>query len=41
MRSRRIVCAGHVARMGKIEMRRKLVVGKPERKRLLGKPKDR
>jgi hypothetical protein len=40
-KSRRIRWAGHVARMGEERKVYKVLVGKPEGKRLLGKPRHR
>jgi hypothetical protein len=37
--SRRIRCAGHLARMGKKRNAYRLLMGKPEGKRLIGSPK--
>jgi hypothetical protein len=41
MKSRRIRWAGHVARMGEKSNAYRIWVGKPEGKRLLGKPRCR
>jgi hypothetical protein len=41
IKSRRIRWAGHVARMGKGRGVYKVLVGKPERKRPLGRPRRR
>jgi hypothetical protein len=41
IKSRRMRWAGHVARMGKKRNAYRLLVGKPERKRLLGRPRRR
>jgi hypothetical protein len=39
MESRTMRCAGHVARMGKKKNACKILVGKPEGKRPLGRPR--
>lgn len=39
--TRRIRWAGHAARMGKVGGTNGILVGKPERKELLGKPRRR
>jgi hypothetical protein len=39
MKSRRMRCAGHVARIGESRKVYKVLVGKPEGKRTLGRPK--
>jgi hypothetical protein len=39
MKSRRMRWAGHVARMGKTRNAYRILVGKPEGKRLLGRPR--
>jgi hypothetical protein len=39
--SRRIWWAGHVARIGEVRKVYKVLVGRPERKRPLGKPRRR
>jgi hypothetical protein len=41
IKSRRMRWAGHVARMGRKRNVYKILVGKPEEKRLLGRPKYR
>ena len=41
IKSRRIRCTGHVARMGEMRSVYRVLVGKPEGKRLLGKPRRR
>jgi hypothetical protein len=41
VKSRRMRCAGHVARMGEDRGVYRLLVGKPEGKRLLGRPRRR
>jgi hypothetical protein len=41
IKSRRMRCAGHVARMGKKRNAYRLLVGKPEGKRPLGRPRHR
>jgi hypothetical protein len=41
IKSRRIKWAGHVARMGERRNAYKILVGKPEGRRLLGRPKHR
>jgi hypothetical protein len=41
MKSKRMRWAGHVARMGEERNVYKVLVGKPERKRPLGRPKSR
>jgi hypothetical protein len=41
VKSRRMRWAGHVARMGEIRGVHRVLVGKPERKRPLGKPRCR
>jgi hypothetical protein len=41
IKSRRVRWAGHVARMGARSNKYRIVVGKPERKRPLGKPRRR
>jgi hypothetical protein len=41
IKSRRMLWAGHVARMGKKRNAYRILVGKPEGKRPLGKPKRR
>jgi hypothetical protein len=41
IKSRRMRCAGHVARMGKKRKVYRLLVGKPEGKRPLGRPRHR
>jgi hypothetical protein len=41
VKSRRMRWAGHVARMGKDSGVHRVLVGKPERKRPLGKPRHR
>jgi hypothetical protein len=38
---RRMRCAGHVARMGEKKNAYRLLMGKPERKRPLGRPRCR
>jgi hypothetical protein len=38
---RRVRCAGHVVHMGEMRTAYKILVGKPERKRPLGKPRRR
>jgi hypothetical protein len=37
----RMICAGHVARMGKKRNAYRILVGKPEGKRPLGRPRSR
>ena len=41
IKSRRMRWAGHVARMGEERVAYRVLVGKPERKRSLGKPRHR
>jgi hypothetical protein len=41
IKSRRMRCVGHVARIGKKKSTNKIVVGKPEEKKSLRRPKDR
>jgi hypothetical protein len=41
IKSRRMRCAGHVARMGEKRNAFRLLVGKPERKKPLGRPRRR
>jgi hypothetical protein len=41
IKSRRMRCAGHVARIGEKRNGRRLLVGKPEGKRPLGRPRRR
>jgi len=41
IKSRRKRCAGHVARMGEERRAYRVLVGKPEAKRLLGRPRHR
>jgi hypothetical protein len=41
MKARRMRCAGHVARMGEKRNAYRLLVGKPERRRPLGRPRRR
>jgi hypothetical protein len=41
VKSRRMRCAGHVARMGEDRGVYRVLVGKPEGKRLLGRPRRR
>jgi hypothetical protein len=41
IKSRRMRCAGHVARMGEKRNAYRLFVGKPEGKRPLGRPRRR
>jgi hypothetical protein len=41
MKSRRMRWAGHVARMGKKRIAYRILVGKPEGKRPLGRPRSR
>jgi hypothetical protein len=41
IKSRRMRWAGHVARMGEKRNAHRILVGKPERKRPLGRPKHR
>jgi hypothetical protein len=41
MKSRRVIYAGHVARMGEKRNVYRILVGKPEGKRLLGRPRRR
>ena len=41
VKSRRMRCAGHVARMGEGRGVHRVLVGKPEGKRPLGRPKRR
>jgi hypothetical protein len=41
IQSRRMRCAGHVARMGKMKGEYKFLVGKPEGKRPFGRPRRR
>jgi hypothetical protein len=41
IKSRRMRWAGHVARMGETRKAYRILVGKPEGKRLLGRPKCR
>jgi hypothetical protein len=41
IKSRRMKWAGHVARMGETKYVYKILVGKPEGKRLLGRPRHR
>jgi hypothetical protein len=41
IKSRRMRWAGHVARMGEKRNRHRILVGKPERKRPLGRPRRR
>jgi hypothetical protein len=41
LKSRRMRWAGHVARMGKKRNAHRLLVGKPEGKRSLGRPRSR
>jgi hypothetical protein len=41
IKSRRMWCAGHVERMGERRGVNKVLVGKPERKRPLGRPRRR
>jgi hypothetical protein len=41
VKSRRLGCAGHVACMGKKTNACRILVGKPERKRPLGRPRRR
>ena len=41
VKSRRMRWAGHVARMGKDRVVHRVLVGKPEGKRLLGRPRRR
>jgi hypothetical protein len=41
MKSRRMKWAGHVARMGEEKKLYKVLVGYPERKRLIGRPRRR
>ena len=41
IKSRRMRWAGHVARMGEEESVHRVLVGKPEGKRLLGRPRCR
>jgi hypothetical protein len=41
IKSRRMRWAGHVARMGKTRNAYRILVGKPEGKRLLGRPRRR
>jgi len=41
IKSRRMRCAGHVARMGEKRGAYRVLVGKPEGKRPLGRPKRR
>jgi hypothetical protein len=41
MKSRRMRWAGHVSRMGETRKAYRILVGKPERKRPLGRPKHR
>jgi hypothetical protein len=41
IKSRRMKWAGHVARMGKTENACRILVGKPEGKRPLGRPRRR
>jgi hypothetical protein len=41
MKSRRMRCAGHLARMGEKRNAYRLLVGKPEGKRPLGRPRRR
>jgi hypothetical protein len=41
IKSRRITWAGHVARIGKMRNAYSILVGKPEGKRPLGKPRRR
>jgi hypothetical protein len=41
IKSRRMRWAGHVARMGEGRKEYRVLVGKPEGKRLLGKPRRR
>jgi hypothetical protein len=39
MKSRRMRCAGHIARMGETRNAYRILVGKPEGKRPLGRPR--
>jgi len=41
IKSRRMIWAGHVARMGEERRVYRVLVGKPEGKRLLGRPRGR
>jgi hypothetical protein len=41
IKSRRMGCAGHVARMGETRNAYRILVGKPEGKRPLGRPRRR
>jgi hypothetical protein len=41
IKSRRVRCAGHVARIGEKRNAYGILVGKPEGKRLLGRPRRR
>ena len=41
VKSRRMRCAGHVARMGEDRVVQRVLVGKPEGKRPLGRPRRR
>jgi hypothetical protein len=41
IKSRRMTCAGHVARMGENRNAYRILVGEPKRKRPLGRPRRR